>query len=133
MNVCKDVVKQLVKEVAVFATDGQFEMEALEFEKNHRGEDDVALFDFTSLFAAEHASRVIEREGKRLLTCLVGDTLIEVRTYWDNLPVYIGILCQFTYFVSLERPLYERPPSPFISPALLITSIRTYVHVCCPC
>ena len=53
-------------------------MESLEFEKNHRGEDDVALFDFTSLFAAENAARIIERQGKKLLMCLAGDSLIEV-------------------------------------------------------
>ena len=53
-------------------------MESLEFQKNHRGEDDVALFDFTSLYAAENAARIVERGGKRALMCLVGDSLIEV-------------------------------------------------------
>ena len=51
----------------------------MEFEKNHRGENDVALFDFTSLFASENAARIIERKGKRILLCLAGDSLLEVR------------------------------------------------------
>ena len=51
----------------------------MEFEKNHRGEKDVALFDFTSLFASENAARIIERKGKRILLCVAGDSLLEVR------------------------------------------------------
>jgi F-actin monooxygenase len=50
----------------------------LEFAHNHYGQPDVAMFDFTSMYASEHASRVIERQGCRLLVGLVGDTLLEV-------------------------------------------------------
>ena len=50
----------------------------MEFEKNHRGEKDVALFDFTSLFASQNAARIMERKGKMVLLCLAGDSLIEV-------------------------------------------------------
>ena len=45
---------------------------------NHYGKEDVAMFDFTSMHAAENASRIIERKGKRILMGVVGDTLIEV-------------------------------------------------------
>jgi hypothetical protein len=38
----------------------------------------VAMFDFTSLFQAENASRFLERKGKRLLMALIGDSLLEV-------------------------------------------------------
>ena len=38
----------------------------------------MALFDFTSLFASENAARIVERKGKRILLCLVGDSLLEV-------------------------------------------------------
>ena len=51
----------------------------LDFAHNHYGQPDVAMFDFTSMFAAEHASRVVERHGCRLLLALVGDSLLEVR------------------------------------------------------
>jgi hypothetical protein len=38
----------------------------------------VAMFDFTSMFAAVTASRVIDRHGHKLLMGLVGDSLLEV-------------------------------------------------------
>ena len=38
----------------------------------------MALFDFTSLFAAEHSSRIIRRHEKTLLLMLAGDSLLEV-------------------------------------------------------
>lgn len=65
------------KEAAHFSTKGQLCVD--EFVINDKGIEDVALFDFTSLFAAEYAARIVERKGKRLLMCLVGDSLLEVR------------------------------------------------------
>ena len=44
----------------------------------NQGQPDVALFDFTSLFAAEHSSRIICRHGKTLLMMLASDSLLEV-------------------------------------------------------
>lgn len=64
-------------DAATFSTKGG--LNNLEFEKNYKGENDVALFDFTSMFASENASRVVERKRKRLLLCVAGDSLIEVR------------------------------------------------------
>jgi len=51
----------------------------LEFAHNHYGQPDVAMFDFTSMYAAENACRVVERHGYRLIIALVGDTLLEVK------------------------------------------------------
>ena len=45
---------------------------------NHHGEPDVAIFDFTSMFAANNSAYVQEKFGKQLLCALVGDGLIEV-------------------------------------------------------
>ena len=45
---------------------------------NHSGSPDVALFDFTSIYQAEYAARAINRKGKDLLLCVVGDALLEV-------------------------------------------------------
>ena len=39
----------------------------------------MALFDFTSLFASENAARIVERKGRRILLCVAGDSLNEVR------------------------------------------------------
>jgi len=64
------------RDATSYATDEQ--LKDLPFEKNHRGENDVALFDFTSLFASENAARIMERNGKQILLCLVGDSLLEV-------------------------------------------------------
>ena len=75
-NVDRKALERYAIEAATFSTEG--ELGDLEFERNHRGENDVALFDFTSLFAAENASRIVERKGKRILMCLAGDSLLEV-------------------------------------------------------
>jgi hypothetical protein len=42
------------------------------------------MFDFTSLFHAVNASRIVERNGKQLLMALVGDSLLEVNTPKKN-------------------------------------------------
>ena len=73
---------QYACEAADFSTNQL--MPDLDFAHNHYGQPDVAMFDFTSMFAAEHASRVMERGGYKLLVTLVGDSLLEVSSYtWD--------------------------------------------------
>lgn len=64
------------REAADFSTN--YQMPNLEFAVNHYGQPDVAMFDFTSMYAAENASKVLERNGHRLLMILVGDSLLEV-------------------------------------------------------
>ena len=64
-------------DAATFSTKGA--LGELEFEKNHLGENDVALFDFSTMYMSENASRIVERKGKRLLLCVAGDSLVEVR------------------------------------------------------
>ena len=65
------------REAAEFST--EYQMMDMEFAVNHYGQPDVAMFDFTSMYAAENASRIIERHGHRLFMTLVGDSLLEVR------------------------------------------------------
>ena len=72
------MLEDYVVETVTYATEGG--LGEVEFEKNHRGENDVALFDFTSMYAAENASRIIERKGKRILLCIAGDALLQVCT-----------------------------------------------------
>lgn len=64
------------REAAEFST--EYQMMNMEFAVNHYGQPDVAMFDFTSMYAAENASRVLKRHGHRLLMILVGDSLLEV-------------------------------------------------------
>ena len=76
-NVNQAALLEYAREAANIST--KFQLPNLEFAHNHYGQPDVAMFDFTSMYAAEYASRVIERHGHRLLVGLVGDTLLEVR------------------------------------------------------
>lgn len=75
-NIDHKSLEDYVVEAVTYATEGG--LGDIEFEKNHRGENDVALFDFTSMYAAENASRIIERKGKKLLLCIAGDALLQV-------------------------------------------------------
>ena len=77
-NISQKCLQDYAREVAVYATKGGLGQDTLEFKLDARGREDVALFDFTSLFAAENAARIVERRGKRVLMCIVGDSLIEV-------------------------------------------------------
>jgi len=75
-NVNQSALLSYAHEAAGIAT--RHQLPNMEFAHNHYGQPDVAMFDFTSMFAAENACRVIERQGYRLLVALVGDTLLEV-------------------------------------------------------
>ncbi|XP_037074492.1 F-actin-monooxygenase MICAL2-like, partial [Pollicipes pollicipes] len=65
---------------ADFSTDGQ--LPQLVFALNHYGLEDVAMFDFTCMYAARHASTVTVRHGHSLLLQLVGDSLLE--PFWPT-------------------------------------------------
>ena len=75
-NVNQDSLLEYAHEAADMST--QHRLPNLEFAHNHYGQPDVAMFDFTSMFAAEQSCRIVERQGHRLLIGLVGDTLLEV-------------------------------------------------------
>lgn len=64
------------RDAARFSTGGK--LPELRFAQNHAGQPDVAVFDFTCMYRAENASLVRERRGRKLLTALVGDCLVEV-------------------------------------------------------
>lgn len=52
---------------------------SLDFAKNHRGSEDIAMFDFTSLYSSKCSVRLVERMNKCLLMGIVGDSLHEVK------------------------------------------------------
>ncbi|XP_060606794.1 F-actin-monooxygenase MICAL3-like [Ruditapes philippinarum] len=79
-NVNQDALANYAKEAADFST--KHMMPHLDFAVNHYGRPDLAMFDFTSLFQAENSCRVLERQGKKLLTMLVGDSLLE--PFWPT-------------------------------------------------
>ena len=77
-NVNKEALEEYARQAADFSTN--YKLPHTEFAVNHYGQPDVAMFDFTSMYAAENASRVVERNNHKLLTLLVGDSLLEVGT-----------------------------------------------------
>lgn len=79
-NVNTERLLDYAKEAAGFST--KYQMPNLEFAVNHYGKPDVAMFDFTSMFAAEMSCRVTVRKNYRLLQCLVGDSLLE--PFWPT-------------------------------------------------
>lgn len=79
-NVNTSRLYDYAKEAAEYAT--KYQLKNFEFAVNHYGKPDVAMFDFTSMFAAENSSRIIVRKNYRLLQCLVGDSLLE--PFWPT-------------------------------------------------
>ncbi|XP_072385073.1 uncharacterized protein Mical isoform X3 [Diabrotica undecimpunctata] len=92
-NVDKEALQQYAIEAATFSTN--YQMPNLEFAVNHYGQPDIAMFDFTSMYAAENASKVVERNGYRLLKILVGDSLLE--PFWPT-----GSGCARGFLSSLD-------------------------------
>lgn len=79
-NVNTERLLDYAREAAEFST--KYQMPNLEFAVNHYGKPDVAMFDFTSMFAAEISCRVRVRKNYRLMQCLVGDSLLE--PFWPT-------------------------------------------------
>ncbi|XP_036148722.1 F-actin-monooxygenase Mical isoform X2 [Monomorium pharaonis] len=92
-NVDREALMLYAREAAEFST--EYQMMDMEFAVNHYGQPDVAMFDFTSMYAAENASRVLERFGHRLLMILVGDSLLE--PFWPT-----GSGCARGFLSSLD-------------------------------
>jgi hypothetical protein len=75
-NVNQDNLLSYAREAADFATN--YQLPSLDFAMNHYEQPDVAMFDFTSMYASENAALVRERQTHQLLVALVGDSLLEV-------------------------------------------------------
>uniref|UniRef100_A0A8C3G2Q9 F-actin monooxygenase n=1 Tax=Cyclopterus lumpus TaxID=8103 RepID=A0A8C3G2Q9_CYCLU len=74
-NVNQEALLCYGREAADFGTN--YQLPTLDFAMNHCGQPDVAMFDFTKMYAAENAALVRERFGHQLLVSLVGDSLLE--------------------------------------------------------
>lgn len=79
-NVNHEKLLTYAREAANFATNSQ--LPQLDFALNHYDKEDVAMFDFTSLYHSEHAAKIYERRGRRLLALIVGDSLLE--PFWPT-------------------------------------------------
>lgn len=76
-NVDQNALQAYAREAADFCTNHQ--LPSLDFAMNHYGQPDVAMFDFTCMYASENAAMIRQRHGHQLLVTLVGDSLLEVR------------------------------------------------------
>ncbi|OXB80472.1 UNVERIFIED_CONTAM: hypothetical protein H355_004305 [Colinus virginianus] len=74
-NVDQEALLNYAREAADFSTNQQ--LPSLDFAINHYGQPDVAMFDFTCMYASENAALVREQNGHQLLVALVGDSLLE--------------------------------------------------------
>ncbi|XP_052318182.1 F-actin-monooxygenase mical2b isoform X7 [Oncorhynchus keta] len=74
-NVNQEALLGYAREAADFGTN--YQLPTLDFAINACGQPDVAMFDFTSMYASENAALVRERFGHQLLVALVGDSLLE--------------------------------------------------------
>ncbi|XP_016321322.1 protein-methionine sulfoxide oxidase mical3a-like isoform X1 [Sinocyclocheilus anshuiensis] len=83
-NVDQKALLSYAREAADFSTNHQ--LPKLDFAINHYGQPDVAMFDFTCMYASENAALVRQRNAHKLLVALVGDSLLE--PFW---PMGTGI------------------------------------------
>ncbi|XP_049423162.1 protein-methionine sulfoxide oxidase mical3b-like isoform X2 [Epinephelus fuscoguttatus] len=83
-NVDQNALQAYAREAADFSTNHQ--LPSLDFAMNHYGQPDVAMFDFTCMYASENAALIRQRYGHQLLVTLVGDSLLE--PFW---PMGTGI------------------------------------------
>lgn len=76
-NVNQEALLSYAREAADFGTN--YQLPSLDYAINHYGQPDVAMFDFTSMYASENAALIREKHGHQLVVALVGDSLLEVR------------------------------------------------------
>ncbi|KAJ7378054.1 hypothetical protein OS493_024716 [Desmophyllum pertusum] len=79
-NIDHSKLLEYVTDVVKYATKGT--LISLELKIVGNNQPDIAAFDFTSIKKAEHAARIIERKGSKLLVGLVGDSLLE--PFWPT-------------------------------------------------
>ncbi|XP_048462940.1 F-actin-monooxygenase MICAL2 isoform X3 [Rhincodon typus] len=92
-NVNHEALLSYAREAADFATN--YQLPALDFAMNHNDQPDVAMFDFTCMYASENAALIRERFGYRLLVALVGDSLLE--PFWP-----MGTGCARGFLAALD-------------------------------
>uniref|UniRef100_A0A8C1GUD2 F-actin monooxygenase n=1 Tax=Cyprinus carpio TaxID=7962 RepID=A0A8C1GUD2_CYPCA len=74
-NVNQEALLSYAREAADFATN--YQLPSLDYAINHYSQPDVAMFDFTCMYASENAALVREKHGHQVLVALVGDSLLE--------------------------------------------------------
>lgn len=98
-NVDQEALLNYAREAADFSTNQQ--LPSLDFAINHYGQPDVAMFDFTCMYASENAALVREQNGHQLLVALVGDSLLEV--------CFLKLSCVKSELKPKHKPLHPSP------------------------
>ncbi|OXB61492.1 hypothetical protein ASZ78_005900 [Callipepla squamata] len=115
-NVDQEALLNYAREAADFSTNQQ--LPSLDFAINHYGQPDVAMFDFTCMYASENAALVREQNGHQLLVALVGDSLLEVRHLYNTGDLK-DIHLEIENFVNSRTPKLTRNESVARSSKLL--------------
>ncbi|XP_036399095.1 F-actin-monooxygenase MICAL2 isoform X5 [Megalops cyprinoides] len=106
-NVNQEALLSYAREAADFGT--HYQLPSLDFAMNHNGQPDVAMFDFTCMYASENAALVRERFGHQLLVALVGDSLLE--PFWPmGTGCARGFLAAFDTAWMVRSWAQGRPP-----------------------
>ncbi|XP_046890944.1 protein-methionine sulfoxide oxidase mical2b isoform X2 [Hypomesus transpacificus] len=74
-NVNQEALLSYAREAADFGTN--YQLPSLDYAINPSGQPDVAMFDFTCMYASENAALARQKHGHQLLVALVGDSLLE--------------------------------------------------------
>ncbi|XP_035387983.1 protein-methionine sulfoxide oxidase mical2b isoform X6 [Electrophorus electricus] len=74
-NVNQEALLSYAREAADFGTN--YQLPSLDYAINHYSQPDVAMFDFTCMYASENAALIRQKSGRQLLVALVGDSLLE--------------------------------------------------------
>uniref|UniRef100_A0A8D1T4T8 F-actin monooxygenase n=1 Tax=Sus scrofa TaxID=9823 RepID=A0A8D1T4T8_PIG len=114
-NVDQEALLNYAREAADFST--QQQLPSLDFAINHYGQPDVAMFDFTCMYASENAALVREHNGHQLLVALVGDSLLE--PFW---PMGTGIARGF--LAAMDSAWMVRSWSLGTSPLEVLAEVR---------
>ena len=87
-NVVKEKLMEFTKNASFLVSNEA--LKKLEFAKNHYGEPDLLIFDFSTPLNSVNSLRFVVRKGRTLFLSLVGDSLRE--PFW---PLGTGIACGF--------------------------------------
>lgn len=130
-NVNQEALLCYAREAADFGTN--YQLPTLDFAMNHCGQPDVAMFDFTNMYASENAALVRERYGHQLLVALVGDSLLEVRkASWEKKLLHnLAVLFCCRCCMGVESEWGDRGPLSLVYKLILdedVASSHTVEH-----